>query len=98
MKTKSALIHASCTHRLLWIVQKKLESAQREAQVLEIKRQGQMKALEAQRAKKEVTLCLLVSLPYPACTDCLLCAAGAAGTERPRTQATLILVSHVLRV
>ncbi|KAL3140102.1 hypothetical protein ABBQ38_004382 [Trebouxia sp. C0009 RCD-2024] len=33
--------------------QEKLESAQREAQVLEIKRQGQLKALEAQRAKKE---------------------------------------------
>ncbi|DBA73696.1 TPA: hypothetical protein ACH3X2_009676 [Trebouxia sp. C0005] len=33
--------------------EKKLESAHREAQVLEIKRQGQMKALEAQRAKKE---------------------------------------------
>ena len=46
-------------HSLLWIVQKKLESAHREAQVLEIKRQGQMKALEAQRAKKEVSLCLL---------------------------------------
>ena len=35
-------------------MQEKLESAQREAQVLEIKRQGQLKALEAQRAKKEV--------------------------------------------
>lgn len=39
---------------ILWYFQKKLESAHREAQVLEIKRQGQMKALEAQRAKKEV--------------------------------------------
>ena len=39
---------------VLWRLQKKLESAHREAQVLEIKRQGQMKALEAQRAKKEV--------------------------------------------
>lgn len=35
-------------------IQEKMESAQREAQVLEIKRQGQLKALEAQRAKKEV--------------------------------------------
>ncbi len=72
MTTKSASIPALCTHRLLWTVQKKLESAQREAQVLEIKRQGQMKALEAQRAKKEVGHCLLASLPYSACTDCLL--------------------------
>ncbi len=69
MTIKSALIRALCTYRLLWIVQKKLESAHREAQVLEIKRQGQMKALEAQRAKKEVGLCLLASLLYIACTD-----------------------------
>lgn len=46
-------------------MQEKLESAQREAQVLEIKRQGQLKALEAQRAKKEVTTTELPSLPPP---------------------------------
>ena len=39
-----------------------MESAQREAQVLEIKRQGQLKALEAQRAKKEV---MFIKLPPP---------------------------------
>ena len=42
------------SHRCCDAVQEKMESAQREAQVLEIKRQGQLKALEAQRAKKEV--------------------------------------------
>ena len=36
--------------------QDKVASATREAEVLEIKRQGQLKALEAQRAKKEVGL------------------------------------------
>lgn len=44
-------------------MQEKLESAQREAQVLEIKRQGQLKALEAQRAKKEVRAIELPPLP-----------------------------------
>ena len=47
---------------VLWCLQKKLESAHREAQVLEIKRQGQMKALEAQRAKKEVCCCFTALL------------------------------------
>lgn len=96
--TKSALICCLCTYRLLWIVQKKLESAHREAQVLEIKRQGQMKALEAQRAKKEVCLCLLAFLPYIACIDCLLCMAAAAGPECPCTQTTLVILSCVSRV
>ena len=50
-------------------VQDKLESAQREAQVLEIKRQGQLKALEAQRAKKEVPY----SGPPTWCFDLLCC-------------------------
>lgn len=49
-------------------MQEKLESAQREAQVLEIKRQGQLKALEAQRAKKEVT-----TIELPPLSPCLAC-------------------------
>lgn len=41
-------------------LQVKLEAAQHEAQVLEIKRQGQLKALEAQKARKQV--CILPSI------------------------------------
>lgn len=48
----------------LCFVQVKLEAAQHEAQVLEIKRQGQLKALEAQKARKQVYTPLLSGPTY----------------------------------
>ena len=44
-------------------VQTQLEAAQNEAQVLEIKRQGQLKALEAQKARQQVWHACLPWLP-----------------------------------
>ena len=47
------------------VVQSQLEAAQNEAQVLEIKRQGQLKALEAQKARQQVCHTRLPWLPGP---------------------------------
>ena len=80
------------------VVQEKLESAQREAQVLEIKRQGQLKALEAQRAKKEVGKpplstrypCLHQSCSWPALLTLLLLAATTLGCPLMTAPITII--------
>lgn len=56
--------HAHTVIEQLCFVQVKLEAAQHEAQVLEIKRQGQLKALEAQKARKQVYTSLLSGLTY----------------------------------
>ena len=55
------------------VVQVKLEAAQHEAQVLEIKRQGQLKALEAQKARKQVCTRLLPRLTEIVCQALSMC-------------------------